>query len=41
VHAEADGELKARAPASGDVEGEWAGKTWKEDAGLMELLCAR
>jgi site-specific recombinase XerD len=38
VYAEADLEMKAKALARCEVEGQANGKPWKEDAGLMEFL---
>ncbi len=38
IYAEVDLEMKAKALARCAVEGEQAGKPWKEDAGLMEFL---
>ena len=38
VYAEVDLEMKAKALANCEVEGEQTGKPWKEDAGLMEFL---
>jgi site-specific recombinase XerD len=38
VYAEVDLEMKAKALASCEVEGQANGKPWKEDAGLMDFL---
>jgi integrase/recombinase XerD len=38
VYAEVDLEMKAKALANCEVEGEASGKAWKEDAGLMDSL---
>ena len=38
VYAEVDLEMKAKALANCEVEGEQSSKSWKEDAGLMEFL---
>jgi site-specific recombinase XerD len=38
VYAEVDLEMKAKALANCEVEGEQSSKPWKEDAGLMEFL---
>jgi site-specific recombinase XerD len=38
VYAEVDLEMKAKALANCEVEGEKKGRTWKEDKGLMEFL---
>jgi integrase/recombinase XerD len=40
VYAEVDLEMKAKALANCEVEGEPGGKPWKEDAGLMDFLRA-
>jgi integrase/recombinase XerD len=40
VYAEVDLEMKAKALASCEVEGETSGKPWKEDMGLMDFLRA-
>src|SRR5262249_28228452 len=38
VYAEVDLEMKAKALANCEVEGEASGQPWKQDAGLMEFL---
>jgi hypothetical protein len=38
VYAEVDMEMKGKALASCEVEGEQTGKPWKEDARLMDFL---
>jgi integrase/recombinase XerD len=38
VYAEVDLEMKAKALANCEVDGQASGKPWKEDAGLMDFL---
>jgi len=40
VYAEVDLEMKAKALASCEIDGEQDGKPWKDDKGLMEFLRA-